>query len=89
MESPSIKTKHESTLEDLLARLSHCSFLDPSEDKVVSQFAVRWQGVDLCLSLLLLPAPHGFPSQHVHFNILITKSETMCNYTEEKSVKDS
>lgn len=71
MESPSIKTKHESTREDLLARLSQCSFLDPSEDKVVSQFAVRWQGVDFCLSLLLLPAPHGSPSQHVHFNILI------------------
>lgn len=88
MESPSIKTKHESTLEDLLARLSQCSFLDLSEDKVVSQFAVPWQGVDFCLSRLLLPAPHGFPSQHV-FSILITKSETMCNYTEEKSVKES
>lgn len=89
MESPSIKTKHESTLEDLLARLSQCSFLDLSGDEVVSPFAIGWQGVDLDLSLLLLPFPHGFPSQHVHFNILVTKSETMCNYTEEKSVKDS
>lgn len=58
MESPSIKTKHESTLEDLLARLSCQSFLDLSEDKVVSQFAVRWQGADFRLPRL--PAPRGF-----------------------------
>lgn len=57
MESPSIKTKHESTLEDLLARLSQSGFLDLSEDEVVSQFAVGWQGVDLALSLLLPPPP--------------------------------
>lgn len=61
MESPSIKTKHGSTLGDLLARLSQCSFLDPSEDKVVSQFAVGRQGVDVPLSLLLLPAPQRLP----------------------------
>lgn len=52
MESPSITTKPESTLEGLVAGLSPWSFLDLPEDKAMSQFAVRWQGVDFCLSRL-------------------------------------